>query len=225
MKHYFLIAKEVGDLTAIVCAALEERQAKPSPMLDRFFGRIWRRKDVLTNKDFVIENARITVADPATFARDPINIIRLFATADESGLAIHPDAMRLVTLSLTKIDLKMRADPEANRLFLSILTSRNSPEIVLRLMNQAGVLGRFIPDFGRIVALMQFNMYHSYTVDEHLLRAVGILADIESGRQRHRASRRAGDPADASRIARCSMSRCSCTTSPRAAPRIIRSPA
>ena len=182
MKHYFLIAKEVGDLTAIVCAALEERQAKPSPMLDRFFGRIWRRKDALANKDFVIENARITVADPATFARDPINIIRLFATADESGLAIHPDAMRLVTLSLTKIDLKMRADPEANRLFMSILTSRNSPEIVLRLMNQAGVLGRFIPDFGRIVALMQFNMYHSYTVDEHLLRAVGILADIESGR-------------------------------------------
>ena len=182
MKHYFLIAKEVGDLTAIVCAALEERQAKPSPMLDRFFGRIWRRKDSLVNKDFVIENARITVADPATFARDPVNLLRLFAIADESGLAIHPDAMRLVTLSLIKIDACMRADPEANRLFLSILTSRNAPAVVLRLMNQAGVLGRFIPEFGRIVALMQFNMYHSYTVDEHLIRSIGILADIESGR-------------------------------------------
>ena len=182
MKHYFLIAKEVGDLTAIVCAALEERQAKPSPMLDRFFGRIWRRKDTLANKDFVIENARISVADPATFARDPVNLLRLFVIADDSGLAIHPDAMRLVTLSLTKIDARMRVDPEANRLFLSILTSRNSPAVVLKLMNQAGVLGRFIPEFGRIVALMQFNMYHSYTVDEHLLRSVGILADIESGR-------------------------------------------
>ncbi len=182
MKHYFLVAKEVGDLTAIVCAAMEERQAKPSPMLDRFFGRIWRRQDRLANKDFVVENARISVADPATFARDPVNLMRLFAIADESGLAVHPDAMRLVTLSLTKIDARMRVDPEANRLFLSILTSRNAPEIVLRLMNQAGVLGRFIPDFGRIVALMQFNMYHSYTVDEHLLRCIGILADIESGR-------------------------------------------
>lgn len=182
MKHYFLVAKEVGDLTAIVCAALEERQAKPSPMLDRFFGRIWRRKETLSNKDFIVENARITVADPATFARDPVNLIRLFATADESGLAVHPDAMRLVTLSLAKIDARMRGDKEANRLFLSILTSRNSCEVVLRLMNQAGVLGRFIPDFGRIVALMQFNMYHSYTVDEHLLRAIGILATIESGR-------------------------------------------
>ena len=182
MKHYFLVAKEVGDLTAIVCAAMEERQAKPSPMLDRFFGRMWRRQDRLANKDFVVENARISVADPATFARDPVNLMRLFAIADESGLAVHPDAMRLVTLSLTKIDARMRAAPEANRLFLSILTSRNAPEIVLRLMNQAGVLGRFIPDFGRIVALMQFNMYHSYTVDEHLLRCIGILADIESGR-------------------------------------------
>ena len=182
MKHYFLVAKEVGDLTAIVCAAMEERQAKPSPMLDRFFGRIWRRQDRLANKDFVVENARISVADPATFARDPVNLMRLFAIADETGLAVHPDAMRLVTLSLTKIDARMRADPEANRLFLSILTSRNAPEIVLRLMNQAGVLGRFIPDFGRIVALMQFNMYHSYTVDEHLLRCIGILADVESGR-------------------------------------------
>ncbi len=182
MKHYFLIAKDVGDLTAIVCAALEERQAKPSPMLDRFFGRIWRRRETLSNKDFAVENARITVADSATFARDPVNLVRLFAIADEAGLAIHPDAMRLVTLSLTRIDAAMRADEEANRLFLAILTSRNAPEIVLRLMDQAGVLGRFIPDFGRIVALMQFNMYHSYTVDEHLIRAVGILADIESGR-------------------------------------------
>jgi [protein-PII] uridylyltransferase len=85
---------------------------------------------------------------------------------------------------LKLIDAKLRANPEANRLFLDILTSRNSPEVVLRLMNEAGVLGRFIPEFGRIVALMQFNMYHHYTVDEHLLRAIGNLADLEA--QRHR---------------------------------------
>ena len=48
-------------------------------------------------------------------------------------------------------------------------------------MNECGVLGRFIPDFGRIVAMMQFNMYHHYTVDEHLIRAVGILSQIDQG--------------------------------------------
>jgi [protein-PII] uridylyltransferase len=78
----------------------------------------------------------------------------------------------------------MRGDPEANRLFMEILTSRRSPEIVLRRMNEAGVLGRFIPDFGRIVGMMQFSMYHHYTVDEHLLRTVGVLSQIEAGRLR-----------------------------------------
>jgi [protein-PII] uridylyltransferase len=48
-------------------------------------------------------------------------------------------------------------------------------------MNEAGVLGRFIPDFGRVVGLMQFSMYHHYTIDEHLLRTVGVLSQIESG--------------------------------------------
>ncbi len=75
----------------------------------------------------------------------------------------------------------MRGDPEANRLFIAILTSRNAPEAVLRLMNETGVLWRFVPDFGRVVAMMQFNMYHHYTVDEHLLRAIGILSQIDNG--------------------------------------------
>lgn len=182
MKHYFLIAKDVGDLTAIVCAALEEKQAKPTATLDRFRPFL-RKQKVIKTGDFEVENGRVTATSPEVFVRDPVNLIRLFWVADRNGLAIHPDATRLVTRALKKIDATLRADPEANRLFLEILTSRNESEIVLRLMNEAGVLGRFIPDFGRIVALMQFNMYHHYTVDEHLLRAVGNLAEIESRKQ------------------------------------------
>ncbi len=181
MKHYFLIAKDVGDLTAIVCAALEERQAKPSPMLARF-APFRRKQEVIATGDFVVENGRVTVTGPGVFAQDPVNLIRLFWVADRHGLAIHPDATRHVTRALKLIDANLRANPEANRLFLGILTSRNEPEIVLRHMNEAGVLGRFIPEFGRIVALMQFNMYHHYTVDEHLLRAVGNLAELEAQR-------------------------------------------
>ena len=75
----------------------------------------------------------------------------------------------------------MRHDPEANRLFLEILTSKNDAETVLRRMNEAGVLGEFVHAFGRIVAMMQFNMYHHYTVDEHLIRCIGELAAIERG--------------------------------------------
>jgi [protein-PII] uridylyltransferase len=182
MKHYFLIAKDVGDLTAIVCAALEARAAKPRAMLDRFVRTFRRRRKALPSPDFAIETDRITVARPDIFEKDPVNLIRLFWIADQSMLAIHPDAARLVTRSLRRIDASLRNDPEANRLFLEILTSRHVPEVVLRRMNEAGVLGRFIPEFGQIVAMMQFNMYHHYTVDEHLLRAVGILADIEAHR-------------------------------------------
>jgi [protein-PII] uridylyltransferase len=90
--------------------------------------------------------------------------------------------MTLVRRSLSLIDASLRDDPEANRLFIDILTSRKEPEIVLRRMSEAGVLGRFVPDFGKVVAMMQFNMYHHYTVDEHLLRCIGVLAEIERGR-------------------------------------------
>jgi [protein-PII] uridylyltransferase len=182
MKHYFLIAKDVGDLTAIVCAALEERQAKPTQAFDRFLGRLRRRPRALDDAvDFKIDHDRINVIRADAFERDPVNLIRLYWAADRSSLAIHPDATRLVTQSLKRVDAELRADPEANRLFLEILTSRRSPEAALRRMNEAGVLGRFIPDFGRVVGLMQFSMYHHYTIDEHLLRTVGVLSQIESG--------------------------------------------
>src|SRR6266403_1869647 len=90
--------------------------------------------------------------------------------------------MHLATRSLRLIDQRLRENDEANRLFLEILTSKNDAETVLRRMNEAGVLGQFVPAFGRIVAMMQFNMYHHYTVDEHLLRCIGALSDIEAGR-------------------------------------------
>ncbi len=182
MKSYFRIAKDVGDLTAIVCAELEARQAKPRPVLDRMFGRFRRRRGgALPDENFIIDNNRINVSAETAFAANPVNLIRLFWLADRHNLPIHPDATRLATRSLSLIGPSLRNDPEANRLFMDILASKKSPEVVLRLMNEAGVLGRFIPDFGRIVSMMQFNMYHHYTVDEHLLRSVGILTEIETG--------------------------------------------
>ena len=183
MKAYFRVAKDVGDLTAIVCAELEARQAKRRPVLDRMFGRFRRRRGgAIAGEDFIIDNDRINVPSEHAFENDPVNLIRLFWLADRHNLPIHPDATRLATRSLKLVNPSLRNDPEANKLFLEIITSRNAPEVVLRLMNEAGVLGRFVPDFGRIVSMMQFNMYHHYTVDEHLIRTVGVLTEIEAGR-------------------------------------------
>jgi [protein-PII] uridylyltransferase len=183
MKHYFLVAKDVGDLTAILCAELEDSQAKPMPALGRVMAKLRprRRRHLSESDDFVVDYNRINVADQKAFARDGVNLIRMFQLAQKHNLAFHPDALRLATRSLKLIDTELRESEEANRLFLEILTSKHAPEIVLRRMNETGVLGRFVPAFGRIVAMMQFNMYHHYTVDEHLLRCIGILSEIDAG--------------------------------------------
>ena len=182
MKHYFLVAKDVGDLTRIFCAALEEHHGKPVPALNRFFGFGRRqRHKIPDSSDFIIDNNRVNIADDQVFVRDPVNLIRFFHVADRVNIDFHPTALQAATRSLHLIDAKLREDPEANRLFLEILSSRNQPEIVLRGMNETGVLARFVPDFGKIVAMMQFSMYHHYTVDEHLIRAIGRLAEIERG--------------------------------------------
>lgn len=183
MKHYFLIAKDVGDLTRIFCAALEEHHGKPVPALNRLlgFGKRRKRRNISGLTDFIVDNDRINVADDIIFARDPINMIRIFQLADRHDLQLHPDVMQSMARSLKLIDARMRDDEEANRLFIEIVTSRNQPEVILRQMNETGVLGRFVPDFGKIVSLVQFNMYHHYTVDEHLLRSIGEMTRIERG--------------------------------------------
>ncbi|WP_448046127.1 [protein-PII] uridylyltransferase [Bradyrhizobium liaoningense] len=183
MKHYFLVAKEVGNLTAILCAKLEDQQAKPAPVLSRMMARLRptaAKRRVPDSDDFIVDNNRINVAAPDVFKHDPVNLIRIFRLAQKNNLAFHPDAMRDVTRSLGLINAQLRENPEANRLFMEILTSDNA-EIVLRRMNETGVLGHFIRAFGKIVSMMQFNMYHHYTVDEHLIRCIGFLQDIERG--------------------------------------------
>ena len=120
------------------------------------------------------------------FERDPVNLIRIFAVAEETGTFFHPNALRLIRGSLRLIDDKLRRDPEANRIFLELLDlATRARRRRCGMMNEAGVLGRFVPEFGQVVAMMQFNMYHHYTVDEHLVRTVGELKR-DRGRQARR---------------------------------------
>ena len=190
MKHYFLVAKDVGDLTRILCAALENQHVK-EPRGQSITSLITRRlrvgkrtrapKPVDGFPGFVVENNRLNALSDTVFKDDPVNLIRVFHVADKQDFNLNPELTKLIRRSLKIIDSNLRKDAEANRLFLSILTSHNNPEKALRKMNEAGVLGRFVPDFGKVVAMMQFNMYHHYTVDEHLIRSIGVLSEIERG--------------------------------------------
>ena len=177
MKHYFLIAKDVGDLTRILCAVLEEQQKK-SRRRFRLPSFVFKKRQI---DGFVLDGDRLTVEEKGAFKKDPVKMLRLFHLAQEHDADIHPNALRKVTQNLKLIDAKLQKDPEANRLFMEMLTGKN-PEVTLMRLNEAGVLGRFMPDFGRVVAQMQYDMYHVYTVDEHTIRAIGILKGIEDGR-------------------------------------------
>lgn len=178
MKHYFLVAKDVGDLTRIFCAALEAESRRPPKFNILRLTALTRRKDI---DGFVLDGERLNVRDAKQFREHPMDMIRLFHVAQQNDLDIHPNALRSITRSLSALGTKVRNDPEANRLFLEMLTGSKDPEITLRRMNEAGVLARFLPDFGRVVAQMQYDMYHVYTVDEHTLFAIGILHKIETG--------------------------------------------
>ena len=176
MKHYYLIAKDVGDLTRIFCAALEAEQKRRPSRRFLFFGPSQREIG-----DFVTDRGWLNIQNDDVFDSDPVNLLRLFHTAQAEELDLHPAALRRVTQRLKLIDHALRADPEANRLFLEMMTSEKDPHVVLGRLNEAGVLGRFIPDFGRVVAQMQYDMYHVFTVDEHTIRAIGLLHRVEQG--------------------------------------------
>ncbi len=176
MRHYFLQAKTVGDLTGVFMAHLDESFAARG----RRFGLPLLRRSPRNLNGFVLDRGRLALPADDWFARDPVRLIEIFALADKHGLEVHPMAMRVAARDAKLAD-DIRTDPRANALFLDVLTSPRDPEPPLRSMNEAGVFGRFVPDFGRVVAQMQFDMYHHYTVDEHSIRAIGLLARIERG--------------------------------------------
>jgi len=176
MHLYFLMAKTVGDLTGVFLAHLDDAMAKKGR---RYIPAMFTRPKKLDG--FVLDRGRITIAEDGFFREKPVRMIEIFALADKHDLEIHPNAMRALNRDAVLIDRKVREDPEANALFMSVLTSPRDPEKVLRWMNEAGTFGRFVPDFGRVVAQMQFDMYHHYTVDEHTIRAIGLLSRIEKG--------------------------------------------
>ncbi|KQT48363.1 protein-PII uridylyltransferase [Devosia sp. Leaf420] len=182
MKRYFLVAKDVGDLTRIICASLEFHHAKDMDLVGRVLAPFRSGKSKIKGEtDFVVDTGRLNITAADVFEKDPGNLIRMFMVAGREELLFHPDAIKHIRDSLRLIDNKLRHDPKANAHFLTILTSPLYVERILRQMNESGVLGKFVPDFGKIVALMQFNMYHHYTVDEHLIRSVGVMADIANG--------------------------------------------
>ena len=174
MQDYFRHATRVGELTRILLTDLEAKHKKSAPNLVGFF----RRRRAIKPGYAIVHN-RLTYADEGAFLADKLNLLRIFEEALRTGYLLHPDAMRTISSNIDLFDDEMRNLPEANRIFFDTLLKHGNPERALRRMNELGVLAAFVPEFAPVVAMMQFNMYHAYTVDEHTIQCIRILAQIE----------------------------------------------
>jgi [protein-PII] uridylyltransferase len=178
MQYYFMQATRVGSLTGVFLAHIDDELASKTRRKGLLATWRPRRREL---KGYLVEGGRIAAPNDKWFQEDPVRLIEIFQLAEVECLEIHPETMRMAARDVKAIDAHVRDDPRANALFMKVLAGRNDPETALRWMNEAGVFGRFVPDFGRVNAQMQFDMYHHYTVDEHTIRAIGLLSQIERG--------------------------------------------
>ena len=176
MKHYYLFAKEVGYLTKSVLENIENKNFnKPNSLLKNLVFKFQKNK----NGIFEFYNNKIHLAKGIKNI-DPIDIFKAYDFSAEFNLNLSNELTNLIKVNIRKID-DIRNDKKANYYFINILTNLLNSDKVLRNMNETGVLGRFIPDFQKVVARVQHDMYHTYTVDEHTINAISILRKIDNG--------------------------------------------
>jgi len=179
MHAYFNTTREVGALTRMACAKLEADSQLLLPQgLDRLLPTSRRG---LKEPGFVLEHGRLNFVAAARLKARPILMLHLFRIAGARNLDIHPSAFQALFANLHRINDKFRSDGDVAKVFYKILLDSKAPAAILRTMNEAGILGAYLPEFGGIVGRTQFNMHHAYTVDEHTISLVQFLHDIESG--------------------------------------------
>jgi len=176
MRRYFQFARQVGALTRIFCALLEEQnlRTRPTPFMPDQLART-------IPFAFMLDDARLNFAPGNDLFANPARAVELFFVAQKLGLDIHPRAQLAISRALPMLNERLPFEGEANGQFLEILLSPKAADTTLRRMNETGVLGALIPEFGRITGMMQYDGYHTYTVDEHTIVAIGNLALVRSG--------------------------------------------
>jgi [protein-PII] uridylyltransferase len=167
MKHLFLTARDVVRLTRLLEPALERAALGPPAVLPA-------GDAALSQAGMALADGKVLFAPDRNVAADPAIMLRLVRAARDRNLEIHPLAHRALIRN-ARYAVQLRDDPPANALFLDLLTGRD-PARQMRVLNEVGFLSRFMPDWARIVGLMQFDTYHVFTVEEHTIEASGVLA-------------------------------------------------
>lgn len=178
MHDYFRMTQETGHLTRILCTALEDHALAAG-------GVTAGRRTAAIHEDFngfAVHNNRLLIRQPRDLKKAPDLLLRLFRASQISGMDIHPDTLRALSARLPALTPALRASKGAYAVFLDILCDDRNNATTLRRMNEAGVLLALIPAFANIYVRMQYDMYHTYTADEHTIRACALLHDIATGR-------------------------------------------
>ncbi len=164
MQRYYRAALAIAQLNEVLMQHFDQvllRSDAPEEIID-------------LNPRFRIRNGYIETRDEDVFERTPSALLEVFllCAQDERIEGVHPATIRLVRENRELIDQQFRDDPRNRRLFMEILRSSHKLALQFRRMNRYGILGRYLPEFGRIVGQMQHDMFHIYTVDAHTLEVV-----------------------------------------------------
>ncbi len=183
MRHYFLIAREVTRLTRILEPAIL-REALGPPAIAA------ETDPALLKCGFVLAEGRLLPIPGRDFDREPLQMLRILQVARDRNLDLHPLAIRSLIQNERRA-VGLRGDRRAAALFMDLMCGKEPdhhrasqhPDGArwLGIMNETGFLGRYIPDWARIVGQMQFDTYHVFTVDEHTIEAIRILNTLERG--------------------------------------------
>ncbi len=173
MKHLFLTARDVVRLARVLEPAIERAALGPPA----------RRRDgdgELARIGLAFADGKLVAAPPdRDFSREPILMLKIAQAARDRALEIHPLAIRAMIRHSRQAE-RLRGDPEAGALFIDLLTGKDVVKWV-GLLNETGFMSRYLPEWARIVGLMQFDTYHVFTVDEHTIQALGVLHQMEAG--------------------------------------------
>jgi [protein-PII] uridylyltransferase len=165
MQRYYQNAKLVTQLNALVMQVLADRllavNAGPPIVIDAHFQMV---RDMLD------------VRDEEVFQRHPRAILQCFLLQMQRSeiKGMTPRTQRALWRAQSRIDAAFRRDPENRALFLKLFQQKHLTH-PMRRMNQYDILGRYLPAFGRIVGQMQHDLFHVYTVDQHILQVMGNL--------------------------------------------------
>ena len=140
------------------------------------------------NEHFVLTNGYLQANDPDIFSREPVWLLKVFLLMTQlpDAKGIHSDTIRALRDQRGCIDDAFRSNPENNRIFMRIVTNRSCVVRELTRMMRYGILGQYIPEFGHIIGMMEHDLLHIYTVDEHSFRMMRFLRQLRFGDVRER---------------------------------------